>query len=91
MNKNNPFVVSCEKSSFLIEKKLGGAITIKERGQLFIHKLICDVCRKYEKQSVLLDALLRKKISGNESPTSPVSIDKNAVEKLKSTILDKLK
>lgn len=89
MNKNNPFVVSCEKSSFLIEKKLAGALSMKERSQLFIHKLICDACRKYEKQSLLLDTLLRKKIAGND--TASTQIDKTRVEKLKLTILDKLK
>jgi hypothetical protein len=91
MNKNNPFVVSCEKSSFLIEKKLAGALSMKERSQLFIHKLICDVCRKYEKQSILLDDLLRRKIAGNDSIIPSESIDQNSIEKLKLTILDKLK
>ncbi|WP_018344487.1 hypothetical protein [Cytophaga aurantiaca] len=91
MNKNNPFVVSCEKSSFLIEKKLAGALSMKEHSQLFIHKLICDVCRKYEKQSILLDNLLRKKIAGNNSTSPSANIDQNRIEKLKSTILGKLK
>jgi len=89
MNKNNPFVVSCEKSSFLIEKKLAGVISMKERSQLFIHKLICDVCRNYEKQSFLLDNLLRRKIAGNNPLIN--TVDKNSVEKLKLTILSKLK
>ncbi len=91
MNKNNPFIVSCEKSSFLIEKKLAGIISMKERGQLFIHKLICDVCRKYEKQSIILDAILRKKIAANDMPILPLKLDKNALEAIKLSILDKLK
>jgi hypothetical protein len=91
MNKNNPFVVSCEKSSFLIEKKLAGVLSIKEHSQLFIHKLICDVCRKYEKQSILLDTLLRKKITGAPSFISSNKLDQNSIDKLKLTILGKLK
>ena len=90
MNKNNPFIVSCEKSSFLIEKKLAGVISMKEQGQLFIHKLICDACRKYEKQSELLDSLLRRKIAGNKTPPSSNIFDKSSVEKIKLLILNKL-
>jgi hypothetical protein len=90
MNKNNPFVISCEKSSFLIEKKLAGVISLKEQGQLFVHKLICSVCRKYEKQSILLDALLRKKEYGKEESVS-ATFNKKSVDRLKLKILDKLK
>ena len=90
MNKNNPFIISCEKSSFLIEKKLGGVISMKERSQLFIHKLICTVCRSYEAKSMLLDHILRKKKSIDTFPIAETE-DKNAINKLKLRILEKLK
>jgi len=63
---------------------------MKERSQLFVHKLICDICRKYEKQSVRLDTLLRSKISGNASHLHLNVINKSAVDKLKLSILNKL-
>lgn len=90
MNKNNPFVVSCEKSSFLIEKKLSGILSFKERRQLFIHTLMCDACRKYEKQSAFLDTLLRKKITVSK-PTNAIEVfDKEHIEQIKARFVSKL-
>ena len=83
-------MISCEKSSFLIEKKLADVISMKERSQLFVHKLICDICRKYEKQSKRLDILLRAKIYGNASSLNSNAINESTVNRLKLTILNKL-
>ena len=87
MNNKNPFVVSCEIASLLIEKKLSNALTLGEKRQLFIHNLICKACRNYEKQSRLLENILRKKI-GAEPDTFKLSTPQNStLERFKLQII----
>lgn len=62
MKTYNTYLVSCEIATFLIEKKLNNALTSKEKVQLFVHEIMCSVCRKYEKQSRMLDQLLSRNI-----------------------------
>jgi len=80
-------MVSCEIASLLIEKKLANALTMGEKRQLFIHNLICKACRKYEKQSIMLDTILRKKIGANQDSFKGISIDKSLIEKFKLQII----
>jgi hypothetical protein len=47
--------LSCLKSSELIEKKLHFRLSFRERMQLKIHKMMCDACTMYEKQSIILE------------------------------------
>jgi len=90
MNNKNPFVVSCEIASLLIEKKLSNALTFGEKRQLFIHTLICKACRSYEKQSRLLDTILRKKVGADYNSFKGISIEKGALENFKHQIIKEL-
>ncbi len=90
MNNKNPFVVSCEIASLLIEKKMSNALTFGEKRQLFIHSLICKACRNYEKQSRLLDSLLRKKISAQPEAVRLDTPDANALQKIKHQIFKEI-
>jgi len=47
--------LSCLKATELIEKKLYSRLSFKEKLQLKIHKLMCKACRRYEKQSELIE------------------------------------
>ena len=47
--------LSCLKATELIEKKLHFKLSFKEKLQLKTHKMMCDACRMYEKQSNLLE------------------------------------
>jgi hypothetical protein len=74
--------LSCFKATELIEKKLHFRLSVRERIQLKIHKMMCDACSRYEKQSIFLEkgiATLPKKDS--------VRID---MEQLKRRITAKL-
>ena len=51
----NILFLSCLKASALIEKKLHVRLTLQERLQLRMHKMMCDACTRYEKQSILLE------------------------------------
>ena len=47
--------LSCLKATELIEKKFHFKLSIKERLQLKMHKMMCEACTKYEKHSTLLE------------------------------------
>ena len=74
--------LSCLKATELIEKKLNFKLSFKEKLQLKAHKMICNACRNYEKQSVLIDNSLK-----NQEKTNSLKID---LEKFKKSVVDKL-
>ena len=47
--------LSCLKATELIEKKLHFRLSGKGRLQLKMHKMMCDACSSYEKQSIFLE------------------------------------
>ncbi len=56
-------LVFCKKATELADKKIYFGLSKKEEIQLFFHKLSCDACRNYQKQAVLLDKILKEKLS----------------------------
>jgi len=56
----NMLILSCLKATELIEKKLHFKLSFKEKLQLKMHKMMCDACRLYEKQSALLEKGIEK-------------------------------
>jgi len=75
--------LSCLKATELIEKKLYFKLSVKEKMQLKMHKMMCDACTNYEKQSVLLDHALHK----TENPEKIVL----HLNEFKKDILNKLR
>ncbi|NOR76474.1 MAG: hypothetical protein GQ525_15120 [Draconibacterium sp.] len=47
--------LSCLKATELIEKKIHVKLLFKQRLQLFLHKMMCDACSMYEKQSAAIE------------------------------------
>ncbi|MEA3443290.1 MAG: hypothetical protein U9R19_01040 [Bacteroidota bacterium] len=76
-------LLSCLKATELIEKKQLFKLSVIESIQLKLHKMMCDACTKYEKQSILID-----KGINNLQQKGPVVID---IEKLKKRISQNLK
>lgn len=84
----NVVMLSCQKATLLMEKKLHSGISFGEKLQLFMHKQMCDSCRLYEKQSHFLHSILKKKSSQAITPTT---ISKTLPEDVKYRILKELK
>ncbi len=78
----NKLLLSCLRATELIEKKLHFNLSGREKLQLRMHKMVCNACSNYEKQSVLID----KGISDIQE--REISIDD--VEQLKQSIANKL-
>jgi len=53
------FFLSCLKASELIEREMHLKLNIKEKLQLKTHKLVCNKCKQYSKQSLLIEQCIR--------------------------------
>ncbi|MDA3954289.1 MAG: hypothetical protein PF485_11625 [Bacteroidales bacterium] len=78
----NILFLSCLKASELIEKKFHLKLSFTERLQLKIHKMMCDACTLYEKQSRILEKGIE-----NQHKFIEKNID---IEDLKKSITKKL-
>ena len=47
--------LSCLKATELIEKKFNFKLSLKEKIQLKMHKMMCNACTNFEKQSQFLE------------------------------------
>ena len=80
-------MLSCLKATELIEKKILFRLSQFERLKLYYHTKMCEVCAKYENQSVILHETLKK------SATEPISndeIDEKTMDSIKKAIVKKL-
>ena len=69
--------LSCLKATELIEKKIYSKLSFGEKMQLELHKMMCDACSNYEKDSLLIDKALQKQ---NAKPPVITGIDLKAFE-----------
>ena len=74
--------LSCKKATELIEKKLHFKLSGIEKMQLKMHKMMCNACTHYEKQSELIERGIAK--SNDES------FSQEELEELKKLIHQKL-
>lgn len=81
-------ILSCKKATELIEKKLFIGINTREKVQLYVHKSMCDACKKYAHQSQELDTMLKNHVDNFAPTPKSASLDKN--KELKKVIIKSL-
>jgi len=74
--------LSCLKASELIEKDLHLRLAFRERLQLKLHKMMCNTCNRYSKQSALIENGIR-----NLQDKEAISVD---FKKLENRIIQSL-
>ena len=80
----NKMVNSCKKTTELIDKKLMGPLSVKDRVQLFFHKSMCKTCASYEHQSKFIDKAVSILFYGKPNNETNLSKEK------KQKIIDKI-
>lgn len=55
----NILMLSCNKATLLIEKRHARPLSFVERVQLKMHLAMCDKCTEYQKQSLLIENILK--------------------------------
>jgi hypothetical protein len=63
-------VLSCYKATFLIEKSYDTPLSFFEKLQLGIHLKICDKCAGYQKQSFLIERVIKTNRQPNSNPSN---------------------
>lgn len=66
----NRLMLSCKKSSELLEKRLHAKLSMLEKFQLILHLTMCDACKTYKKQSQLMHDLLVRYSRPDDSKAS---------------------
>jgi hypothetical protein len=72
----NKMFLSCLKATELIEKKLLFRLSFPEKIRLTVHKMMCDACTLYEKQTNILDKVMDGHLNQEE-----LSVDLNNFKK----------
>jgi hypothetical protein len=79
-------LLSCKKATELIDKKMLVKLSFRENIMLHIHKSVCVFCRQYEKQSHLIDEILKEHLQ----KTDPEKVPQVANNELKDKIFTRL-
>ena len=64
-------MLNCSEATLLMAKKEEGKLSLKERIQLALHVSMCSLCRKFEKQSLLI-GYESKHVHAEEKLSHPV-------------------
>ncbi|MCB0633711.1 MAG: hypothetical protein R2824_31750 [Saprospiraceae bacterium] len=82
----NRWKLSCRAATELMERQLREELNRSEKIKLGLHTLICSACRRYEKQTQLIEQLFRaKEKAAMEAKTEA------QIEILEEKILEELK
>ncbi|GGH11129.1 zf-HC2 domain-containing protein [Mucilaginibacter phyllosphaerae] len=60
MSNLKSMIYNCRQATFLIEKRMLGSLTFRERIELRIHLTGCDVCTLYVKQSQKINEMIKQ-------------------------------
>lgn len=74
--------LSCIEATELIEKKIHIQLSVKERLQLHMHKMMCDACHNYEKQSTIIEQGIAKSSAKSDKTPNTQALKKRITEEL---------
>jgi hypothetical protein len=79
---------NCKQATFLIEKKMIGRLTFSEKIELRIHLIGCSFCRLYDKQSHMINNMVRQLFHSSMNPD--IKLDENFKKELQERIEEEL-
>jgi hypothetical protein len=77
-------MISCQRATELIDKRQAVGLSPLEHVKLRMHTAMCDMCRRYEKQSTALDGMLDTELRQPPSPPSPDDRARRLAERILS-------
>ena len=80
---------NCRHATFLIEKKLIGRLTMREKLFLRIHLFGCGICRLYQSQTQKINTMICQLL--RSSASQDTKLDENFKKELQERIEDELK
>ncbi|WP_454804477.1 zf-HC2 domain-containing protein [Mucilaginibacter phyllosphaerae] len=88
MSNLKSMIYNCRQATFLIEKRMLGSLTFRERIELRIHLTGCDVCTLYVKQSQKINEMIKQLLK--EPANNNVVLDDEFKEAMQQKIQHKL-
>ena len=90
MNRLKKIQYNCRHATFLIEKKQIEKLTIREKLELQIHLMGCSVCKIFQRQSIIINQMVRN-IFTNQETSSSLKLDDPFKKALQERIEAELK
>lgn len=81
MNIMNALMLSCVKATELMEQQQFVPLSIMQNVQLRIHVAMCSGCRNYQKQTELINKLLKKTFSASPG-FDTTSLEESIISKI---------
>ena len=88
MGELRNIIYNCKQATFLIEKRLIGKITLREKIQLHIHFYGCSVCKLFNKQSSMINAMVKQLLINHDKPD--IKLDEKVKADMQHRIEDEL-
>lgn len=89
MREKRKIANNCERATFLIEKKQFGTISFSESLEQIIHLAGCSACRIFQKQSKLINLIIRNIF--NAPVSKELKLDEQFKEELQESIDEELR
>ncbi len=86
----NIFAMACREATLLMEKREERKLDIYEKLALRFHLVICDGCRRYNKQSEFLNQLLKKSSLSDITDFSKMKLADDAKARIAKSVQDKM-
>jgi len=83
MDEITKIAYNCKKATLLIEKKLISNLTLREKLELKIHLAGCSVCRIFERQSQMINTMVKQLFVNN---TNEIRLDDDFKKDLQQRI-----
>lgn len=74
-------MITCKEATMLSVQKTEINISISDKMRLFIHLLVCQYCRLFNKQNKIIDKLLSNWKSDKKLTTDQKTVMQSAIEK----------
>lgn len=87
-NEIKKIAYNCKQATFLIEKKQLATLTIREKLELKIHLAGCSVCRTFQKQSILINQMVKDLF--HSSQPKEIKLDESFKNELQGRIEEQL-
>ena len=81
-------IYNCKQATYLIEKKSVAGLSFREAIELRIHLFGCSFCRIFNKQSHIINNMVRQLLKSIEPPN--IKLDENFKKELQERIEEEL-
>jgi len=75
-------MLSCLKATELIERKLHFHLSFTEKLQLKMHKMMCDACSLYDKQSTIIEHSIAHQFGSEAKHIDTEDLQKEILQRL---------